>query len=125
MTPRTRKLGFEVIREVAKAVASGEPFLSYSEMAQNLGMQNTTGQGLGPILDYAAELCLKHGLPDVTANVVTKSSLDSGNPMPSDNSFDANGMWAISGLYVSDVPNEQKKVIEFDWISVRPLKLQS
>jgi len=101
---------------------NGEVALSYSELAERLEMPNRTGQGLGPILDDAAALCIKHGLPDVSSVIVTKDSIENGQPMPSLDSFQ-DGVWPITGVSIEDVPALQNEVREFDWAAVKQLGL--
>jgi len=102
---------------------NGEPAVTYSDLAKRLGMPNDTGRGLGPILDEAALKCKENNLPDITSVVVTKESLASGTPMPSEASFNALGFWPLSGLHKDDVPAEQERVRNFDWRKVRQLNL--
>jgi hypothetical protein len=99
-----------------------ETALSYSDLAKRLGMPNETGQGLGPILDEAAAMCVEHKLPDVSSVVATKESVDLGKPFPSLASFE-DGVWPKTGLRIEDVPDEQERVRQFDWKSVRSLNL--
>lgn len=122
VTPLTRQRAFATIKVLANAVLNGEKAVAYSDLANRLGMPNDTGRGLGPILDEAAAMCMEHGLPDVSAIVVTKESLASGVPMPSEDSF-KDGVWPLTGLSREDVPAEQARVQSFDWGSVRSLGL--
>jgi hypothetical protein len=102
-----------------------EQFVSYSDLAQRLGMPNDTGRGLGAILDQAALKCKAKGLPNITSVVVTKGSLLSGKPMPSESSFNGAGMWPLAGIHKDDVPAEQVRVQSFDWTTVRELNLKA
>jgi len=120
VTKLTRERAFATIKVVAKAVLSGEKAISYSELAKRLGMPNDTGRGLGPILDEAAAMCMQHGLPDVSAIVVTKESIAAGKPMPSAESF-LDGVWPVTGLTIDQVPEEQDRVRSFDWEKVPTL----
>lgn len=122
VSPLTMTRAFETIRVVAKAVLAGETALTYSELAQRLGMSKVNGQGLSSYLNEAASLCAEHGLPNVAVLVVSKDSLDRGTPMPSEGSF-SDGFYASTGLTKADVPAEQERVRSFDWISVRSLNL--
>ena len=72
VTKLTRERAFYSIKIVAAAMLNNELALSYSELANRLQMPNETGQGLGPILDEAAAMCLENSLPDISAVVVTK-----------------------------------------------------
>lgn len=123
-TKLTRQRGFETIKVIGSAMISGEKFLAYNDLAKRLEMPNDTGRGLGPILDYAAELCKKHKLPDVSAVVVTAESLDTESPFPSLSSFNANGIWPLTGMHKDDVPKEQIRVQNFEWKSVSSLGLE-
>lgn len=87
------------IKIVAQAMIAGEAVITYSELAKRLGMPNDTGRGLGPILDEAAIRCRKRKLPDVTSVVVTKESFLAEKPMPSEASFNDDGLWPLSGLH--------------------------
>ena len=122
VTKLTRERAFYSIKIVATAMLNNELGLSYSELANRLQMPNETGQGLGPILDEAAAMCLENSLPDISAVVVTKSSLEKGAPMPSLGSFD-DGVWRITGLAIEEIPQEQQRVRDYDWKSVKSLKL--
>ena len=73
-------------------------------------------------MNEAALMCVDYKLPDVTSMVVTKWSLDTGKPMPSDDSF-VDGVWLLTGLEKSEVPSEQIRVREFDWKKVKTLGL--
>ncbi len=121
----TKKRAFATIKIVAKAMLDGERAIAYSDLATRLGMADTTGRGLGPILDEAAYMCKDFQLPDVSAVIVTKESLARGFPMPSDESFDDKGFWAITGIYKQEVPNYQLKVQSYDWTTVPTLRLLS
>jgi hypothetical protein len=103
---------------------AGEPALAYADLAKRLGMANETGQGLGPVLDEAAAMCIENNLPDVSTVVVTKESMEQGCPMPSRRSFDENGFWAITGISMDEIPEYQKKVRAYDWASVPTLALR-
>lgn len=122
VTPLTRQRAFATIKVVANAVLAGEPALTYSELARRLGMSKLNGQGLSSYLNEAAALCAEHGLPNVSVLIVSKESLDKGEPMPSEGSF-ADGFYASTGLARSDIPAEQERVRKFDWKSVRSLGL--
>jgi len=100
----------------------GEVALSYSELAKRLEMPNETGRGLGPVLDEVAVMCIKHNLPDVSSVIVTKDSIEKGQPMPSLESF-TNGIWSISGISIEDIPAVQNQVRAFNWTAVRELDL--
>jgi hypothetical protein len=123
VSPLTKQRAFATIKLVAKAVLGGEPALTYSELAKRLGMSKVNGQGLSTYLNEAAALCAQHGLPNVSVLVVSKDSLDHGNPMPSEGSF-AQGFYASTGLTKADIPAEQDRVRAFDWKSVRSLNLE-
>ena len=123
VTPLTKERAFATIKVVANAVLAGEPALTYSELARRLGMSKVNGQGLSSYLNEAALLCAEHGLPNVAVMVVSKESLDRGNPMPSEGSF-SDGFYANTGLARADVAAEQDRVRAFDWKSVRSLNLQ-
>jgi len=122
VTKLTRERAFSSIKIIAKAAMDGEIAVSYSELASRLGMPNDTGRGLGPILDEAAHMCLEFNLPDVSALVVTKTSLETGIPMPSEDSF-IDGVWPITGMKIESIPAEQDRVRSFDWTKVPSLKL--
>ena len=108
VTPLTRRRAFQTIKVLAGAILNGETALTYSDLARRLGMPNETGRGLGPILDEAAAMCTEHKLPDVSAVVVTKESLDRAQPMPAATSF-RDGVWPVSGLSIADIPAEQER----------------
>jgi hypothetical protein len=118
----TKKRAFATIKVVAKAVLAGEQALTYSQLAQRLGMSKVNGQGLSSYLNEAAALCAEHGLPNVSVLVVSKDSLDRGIPMPSEGSF-ADGFYASTGLTKAAIPAEQDRVRAHDWASVRSLNL--
>jgi len=118
----TKKRAFATIKVVAKAVLAGEPALTYSQLAQRLEMSKVNGQGLSSYLNEAASFCAEHGLPNVSVMVVSKDSLDRGEPMPSEGSF-ADWFYASTGLTKADIPAEQARVRAFDWLSVRSLNL--
>ena len=122
VSPLTKQRAFETVKVVAKAVLAGETALTYSDLAQRLGMSKVNGQGLSSYLNEAAALCAEHGLPNVSVLVVSKDSLDRGVPMPSEGSF-SDGFYASTGLGKADVPAEQDRVRAFDWNSVRSLNL--
>jgi hypothetical protein len=122
VNPLTRKRAFLAIRAIGRAVVAGEQFVTYSDLATRLAMPNRTGRGLGKVLDEAAAMCRDRGLPDVTAVVVTKESVERGEPFPSLDSF-VDGVWPISGLSLDDVRAEQVRVQTFDWRAVRELQL--
>jgi hypothetical protein len=118
----TKKRAFATIKVVARAVLANEPALTYSQLAQRLEMSKVNGQGLSSYLNEAAAMCAEHGLPNVSVMVVSKDSLDRGEPMPSEGSF-ADGFYASTGLTKADIPAEQARVRAFDWKSVRSLNL--
>ena len=122
ITPLTKQRAFATIQIVAKAVLAGETALTYSDLARRLGMSKVNGQGLSIYLNEAAALCAEHGLPNVSVMIVSKDSLDRGEPMPSDGSF-AEGFYASTGLTRADVAAEQGRVRAFEWTSVRSLNL--
>jgi hypothetical protein len=122
VTPLTRQRAFATIKVVAEAVLAGEQALTYSQLAQRLGMSKVNGQGLSSYLNEAAALCAEHGLPNVSVLVVSKDSLNRGAPMPSEGSF-ADGFYASTGLTKAAIPAEQDRVRAHDWTSVRSLKL--
>jgi hypothetical protein len=122
VTALTKQRAFATIKVVANAVLAGEVALTYSELARRLGMGKVNGQGLSSYLNEAAALCAEHSLPNVAVLIVSKDSLEKGDPMPSDGSF-SDGFYASTGLAKSDIPAEQKRVREFDWKSVRSLNL--
>ena len=121
VTKHTREKAFASIKTVAKAMLAGETVISYSDLAVRIGT-NPTGQGLGDILDEAARMCIDHRLPDVSAVVCTKDSIDEGRPMPSSRSF-VDGVWPITGISIDEVPAEQERVRIFPWLEVRSLGL--
>ena len=124
VTPLTRHRAFATIKIVAKAMLEGEKALTYGDLKKRLGMPKPEiARGLGPILDEAAWMCKDHRIPDVSAVIVTKESMDRGAPMPSDDSFNADGFWVITGLHKDELPDYQKKVQQFDWMSLRSLGL--
>jgi hypothetical protein len=122
VSPLTKERAFATIKVVAKAVMAGEQALTYSQLAQRLGMSNVNGQGLSSYLNEAAAMCAEQGLPNVSVLVVSKDSLDRGTPMPSEGSF-ADGFYASTGLTKETVPAEQDRVRAHDWKSVRSLNL--
>ena len=122
VSPLTKQRAFETIKVVAKAVIAGETALTYSDLAQRLGMSKVNGQGLSSYLNEAAALCAEHGLPNVSVLVVSKDSLDRGVPLPSEGSF-SDGFYASTGLTKAEVPGEQDRVRAFDWTAVRSLNL--
>lgn len=122
VTPLTKQRAFATIKVVAMGVLSGEPALTYSELARRLGMSKVNGQGLSSYLNEAAAICEEFGLPNVSVMVVSRSSADAGNPMPSEGSF-SDGHYAKTGLSKDDVPAEQARVRAYDWRSVKSLGL--
>ncbi len=122
VSPLTKQRAFETVKVVAKAVIGGETALTYSELAQRLGMSKVNGQGLSSYLNEAASWCAEHDVPNVSVLVVSKDSLDRGIPMPSEGSF-TDGFYASTGLSKADVPAEQDRVRAFDWTSVLSLNL--
>lgn len=114
ISPLARRRAVETIRILAKAVRMGEPAITYSELAQRLGMAKVNGQGLASYLALAARLCTQVGLPNVGVMVVSKASLDAGTPMPSEGSFSDTFLEA-SALTASEVPAERERVLAFDW----------
>ena len=122
ITPLTKARAFATIQVVAKAALNGEAALTYSELARRLGMSKVNGQGLSSYLNEAAALCVEYGLPNVSTLVVSKQSLDAGQPMPSSGSF-KDGFYASTGLTPQDVAAEQQRVRDFDWRSVPTLGL--
>ena len=118
----TQQRAFETIRVVAKAVLAGETALTYSDLAQRLGMSKINGQGLSSYLNEAASYCAEHGWPNVSVMVVSKDSLDRGLPMPSEGSF-SDGFYASTGLTKDAIPAEQNRVRAFDWTSASSLDL--
>ncbi len=118
----TKQRAFETIRVVAKAVLAGETALTYSDLAQRLGMSKINGQGLSSYLNEAASYCAEHGWPNVSVMVVSKDSLDRGLPMPSEGSF-SDGFYASTGLTKDAIPAEQNRVRAFDWTSASSLDL--
>ncbi len=117
VTPLTRQRARATIQIVAKAVLDGEPALTYSDLARRLGMSKVNGQGLSSYLNEAAAICAEHALPNVACMVVSKESLDRGQPMPSEGSF-SDGFYAATGLTRDGVAAEQDRVRRFDWHSV-------
>lgn len=117
-----KQRAFETIRIVAKAVAAGEQAITYSDLAQRLGMSKVNGQGLSTYLNGAAALCVEHDLPNVSVLVVSRESLERNQPMPSEGSF-SDGFYAATGLTKADIPAEQARVRSFDWQAVRSLNL--
>ncbi|MEO6301225.1 MAG: hypothetical protein ABIV25_15645 [Paracoccaceae bacterium] len=124
ITPLTKQRAFATIQIVAKAALNGESALTYSELARRLGMSKVNGQGLSSYLNEAAAICAEQGLPNVSTLVVSKESLDAGQPMPSTGSF-ADGFYASTGLTIQDVTAEQERVRGFDWHMVKSLGLDS
>lgn len=122
VTQLTKDRAFQTIQVVAKAVLGGEQAMTYSQLAQRLGMSKVNGQGLSSYLNQAAAMCAEGGWPNVSVLVVSKDSLDRGTPMPSEGSF-AEGFYASTGLTKSDIPAEQDRVRAFDWASVASLNL--
>ncbi|HEY6918572.1 MAG TPA: hypothetical protein VI412_04885 [Tabrizicola sp.] len=118
----TKQRAFETIRVVAKAVLAGETALTYSDLAQRLGMSKVNGQGLSSYLNQAASYCAEHGWPNVSVMVVSKESLDRGLPMPSEGSL-SDGFYASTGMTKEDVPAEQDRVRAFDWNLASALEL--
>lgn len=122
-TPRTAKLAYEALRVIAKAAINGEQALTYSELAVRLELPNPTGRGLGGILDEARRRCALAGCPDASVFVVTKDSLENGDPMPSEGSFHSDGTWGPTKLSREEIRKLQQKVREFDWRSKPSLNL--
>lgn len=122
VTPLTKQRAFATIKIVAKAALNGESALTYSELSRRLGMAKVNGQGLASYLNEAAAICAEFGLPNVATLIVSKDSLDAGQPMPSAGSY-SDGFYARSGLTKDDVAAEQQRVREFDWRSVETLRL--
>jgi hypothetical protein len=122
VTQLTKDRAFQTIQVVAKAVLGGEQAMTYSQLAQRLGMSKVNGQGLSSYLNQAAAMCAEGGWPNVSVLVVSKDSLDRGTPMPSEGSF-AEGFYASTGLTKADIPAEQARVRSFDWTVVGPLNL--
>ena len=67
-------------------------------------------------------MCVENKLPDVSALVVTKDSVDRGKPFPSLDSF-VDGVWPLTRLAMEDVPAEQERVRNFGRRTVRSLGL--
>ncbi|WP_341212162.1 hypothetical protein [uncultured Limimaricola sp.] len=122
ITPLTRQRAFATIKVVAKAMQDGETAITYSELANRLGMSKVNGQGLASYLNEAAAICAEHNLPNVSCVVVSKDSLERGAPMPSEGSF-SDDHYAASGLTREDVPAEQERVRQYDWRSLPTLDL--
>jgi hypothetical protein len=119
----TGKRAFATIKVVAKAVLAGEQAMTYSQLAQRLEMSKVNGQGLSSYLNEAAAICAENDWPNVAVLVVSKDSLDKGNPLPSEGSF-SDGFYASTGLTKADIPAEQQRVRAFDWKSVLSLNLE-
>jgi hypothetical protein len=124
ISPLTRQRAVETIRIVARAVQAGEPAVTYSELAERLGMSRVNGQGLASYLALASRICLRHGLPNTGALVVSKASLDAGAPMPSEGSF-SDAFYEASGLTAAGIPAEQAKVRAFDWDRIEAIDLDA
>jgi hypothetical protein len=122
VSPLTKQRAFATIKVVAKAVLANETALTYSQLAERLGMSKVNGQGLSSYLNEAAALCAEHGLPNVSVLVVSKESLDRGTPLPSKGSF-SDGFYASTGMTEAEIPAEQERVRTFDWKSVPTLGL--
>ena len=89
---------------------------TYAEVAQAAGVANPkTGQGLKPYLDAVGEFCRRRGVPDLAVMVVTAASRRSGDPMPSDAAFDAQGRYGLAKLSRQGVRDEQMRARRFDW----------
>ena len=121
VTPLTRERAVGTIRVVAEAMRSGEEAITYSDLASRLGMSKVNGQGLASYLNEAAIICARHGLPNVSCVVVSKASLESGAPMPSEGSF-SDDHYAASGLSRDEVPAEQARVRAHDWSTLPDLE---
>ncbi len=117
VTPLTRQRAVATIRVIGDAMLAGESAVSYSELARRLGMSKVNGQGLASYLNEAAAICAEHDLPNVAAVVVSRDSLESGAPMPSEGSFSDNH-YAASGLTRDEIPAEQERVRSYDWRGV-------
>jgi hypothetical protein len=102
------------IRIVAAAAAAGEPALTYSALAERLGLSRVNGQGLVSYLTEAAAICAAEGLPNVASYIASKESLDAGAPMPSEGSL-SDGLLAATGLSRATIPAERQRVLGFDW----------
>ncbi len=105
-------------------MTDGEDYITYLELDKRLGVPNPNGRNLSSILNEAARMCIKHNIPDVTAVVVTKESVEKGNPFPSIDSFNEKGIWPVSGVHIDEVPKIQEKVRNFDWTSMPTLKIE-
>jgi hypothetical protein len=91
---------------------------TYKELAVEAKVANaTTGQGLKLYLDEVGEFCRSRGFPDLAVIVVSKSSRDTGNPLPSRNAFDDEGFYGHQKLSVEGVKAEQRRVRDYDWAS--------
>ncbi len=124
ITPLTRQRAFATIKVVAEAMLAGETAITYSELANRLGMSKVNGQGLTSYLNEAAAICAEHKLPNVSCVVVSKDSLERGVPMPSEGSF-SDDHYAASGLTRDTVPAEQERVRQYDWRSLPSLNLNN
>ena len=124
ISPLARQRAVESIRIVARAVQVGEAAVTYSDLAERLGMSRVNGQGLASYLALASAICAAHGLPNIGALVVSKASLDAGAPMPSEGSF-SDAFYAASGLSAADIPAEQARVRAFDWSGLDALNLDA
>ena len=76
-----------------------------------------TGQVLKAYLDEVGVFCRKRGVPDLATIVVSKSSRDSGDPLPSENAFGDDGKYGLEKLSRQQVRDQQARVITHDWAS--------
>ncbi len=123
VTQLTKDRACATIKFVAQAALDDKTALAYSDLTKLIGMKTQPGRGLGEILDEAALMCADQNLPNVSALIVTRGSLDAGKPMPSDKSF-VDGIWAKTGMSKSEVRAEQERVRAFDWRKVKTLGLE-
>ncbi len=123
VTSRTQRLAYQSIRKIADAMVGGEQFLTYRQLDELLEVPNPNGQGLGPVLDRAATMCMERGLPDISTVIVTQKSVDAGLPFPSDEVFSSSGRTKVSGLSPDQVAVEMDRVRSYNWRAVRELNL--
>jgi hypothetical protein len=102
-----RELAKRSLAEYANLARSGQPFVSYAEIATLIGREGQHALLGGP-LDALRDLCLSMQIPDVATMVVSKDSLRSGSLKPSPKALEKYGGWP-------ELRKMQARCLTFDW----------